>query len=82
MHLNALRFVNNFVLQERGENNLEEKKNVEELIMQTERRNVQLLQGILLRGLKSCSSNYEALSCSLMALRKLLELEIDEIPYS
>ena len=43
-----------------------------------ERRYPMLLEGLLIRGLKSCSANYEALSSSLRSLHKLFQLELND----
>ena len=51
---------------------------LDDFILQTERQQPKLLEGLLSRGLKSCSANYEALSSSLVSLQHLIQLDLND----
>ena len=76
VHLNALRAINAFITYE-GASFPEEQQEVDKLVYDTYLRMPNnLLSAILLRGLKSCSSNYKALSQSLMSIDRLITLDL------
>jgi len=68
VHINALPLVTGFIL----------KPNEDVLVHQIEQQNPLILEGLLKRGLKSCSSSYKCLDSSLQAIVRLIELDMQD----
>ena len=73
--MNALMVVQTFILADPENIEGNESEDHAKLVHQWMMQSRDMIKGLCIRGLKSCSSNYTALHDSLLSLQRLIELD-------